>query len=549
MNNSELEEYIKCRENPIYFLENYGKVRHPTKGLIDFALWDFQKECINAFVEHSYNIILKGRQLGISTLVAGYIAWLITFFANKEVYIVATKSSVATNLVSKIKVFLEELPEWLKPEQKTKNVQSVALANGSKAQASSTTKDAARSEALSLLVVDECAFVKNFRTIWTSAQPTLSTGGDCIILSTPNGANGWFYNQYIEAESGIQTQIGNKLQFFNPIRLSWKNHPDRNQAWADEMKAKIGEQAFAQEQDADFLMSGNSVFDPKSLIWYKESFDPFCEGQLYIRDPLYKKGIDNHLWVWKDPEFGKQYTISADVAKGDSSDFSAFHVIELEEYEQVAEYKGKIVPELFAQMLIEVGREYNEATLVVENNSYGLGVLEDIIQAEYPNVYYSKRRDSLSVVNMNTDEEFIDIYSKNAVAGFTTSGKTRPVMIAKMQEDIRNKEIILHSNRVLEELKTFIMLYGKPQASEDAHDDLVMSLGIGMYARNAGVKFNNSIEMQHTLVNSFRQESKSFASVMSTEHEIKDANTGVIRKVPLQHKSAIDTINEFRWLL
>ena len=149
-------EYIKCRKDPIYFLKTYGKVKHPTKGLLSFELWDFQEECIRQFLKNSYNIILKARQLGLSTLCAGYTTWLMTFFKNKEIYILATKGDVATNLVSKVKVFLNNIPDWMQSKRLIDNRRSIEQENGSKVKSSATTSDAARSEALSLLVVDEC---------------------------------------------------------------------------------------------------------------------------------------------------------------------------------------------------------------------------------------------------------------------------------------------------------------------------------------------------------------------------------------------------------
>ena len=221
MTEEELKEYIKCRKDPIYFFKTYGRVRHPKKGLMPFELYDFQEETLNEFLDNSYNVILKARQLGISTLCAAYAAWMANFFKDKEIFILATKRDTATNLVDKVRVFLEEVPDFLKSGLLVDNRQSIELENGSKIKAGATgsnSKDAARSEALSLLIIDEAAFIKGMDTIWVAAQPTLSTGGDCIVLSSPNGIGNWFHKTYIEAEAGTTEKVGNATISFNPIR-------------------------------------------------------------------------------------------------------------------------------------------------------------------------------------------------------------------------------------------------------------------------------------------------------------------------------------------
>ena len=339
MDKAQAEEYVKCRKDPIYFIKKYGKIRHPTKGLLTFELWDFQEDTLQSFLDRSYNIILKARQLGISTLCAAYSAWMANFFKNKEIFILATKRDTATNLVDKIRVFLEEVPPWLKSDITIDNRQSMELANGSKIKAGATdtnAQDAARSEALSLLIIDEAAFIKAMDGIWTAAQPTLATGGDCVVLSSPNGIGNWFHKSFIEAEAGVSERVGNKNISFHPIRLPWHFHPDRDEEWGRDERKKIGDQAFAQEHDCDFLQSGNNVVSLKALSWYEEHPNEEEESdngfRPFMRDPEEKTWLDKNLWIWKYPDYSKQYIISADVARGDGDDFSAFHVIDVEAY-------------------------------------------------------------------------------------------------------------------------------------------------------------------------------------------------------------------------
>ena len=273
MDKKQAEEYVKCRKDPVYFIKKYGKIRHPTKGLLSFELWDFQEETVQSFLDESYNIILKARQLGISSLCAAYAGWMATFFKNREIYILATKRDTATNLVDKVRVFLEAVPDWLKSEIVIDNRQSLEMVNGSKIKSGATgsnAQDAARSEALSLLIIDEAAFIKSMDTIWTAAQPTLATGGDCIVLSSPNGIGNWFHKSYIEAEAGISERVGGKNISFKAITLPWSKHPERDEEWARDERKKIGDQAFAQEHGCDFQQSGNNVISLKALSWYQQ---------------------------------------------------------------------------------------------------------------------------------------------------------------------------------------------------------------------------------------------------------------------------------------
>ena len=183
-----VKEILKAGKDPAYFINNYAKISHPLKGLIPFTMYDYQQDMVYDFNDHRFNVILKARQLGISTVTAAYIAWLMLFHKNKNVLVVATKFKTAGNLVKKVKAIIKNLPEWMKISAiTTDNRTSFELANGSQIQPSSTSGDAGRSEALSLLVIDEAAHVENLEELWAGLYPTLSTGGRCIALSTPNG--------------------------------------------------------------------------------------------------------------------------------------------------------------------------------------------------------------------------------------------------------------------------------------------------------------------------------------------------------------------------
>jgi len=455
------KEVTKCGKDPVYFLNNYAKISHPDRGLIPFKTYDFQTDLLESFNDHRFNIILKARQLGISTITAGYIAWLMLFRREKNILVVATKFSTAANLVKKVKALIKNMPEWIKiSEISVDNRTAFELTNGSQIKASTTSPDAGRSEALSLLVVDEAAHVPELEDMWRALYPTLSTGGRCIALSTPNGVGNWFHQNYIDAEEG-------RNGFFT-TKLPWDVHPERDSEWFEKETKNMSRRDIAQELQCNFNMSGETVINPEDI-----------EKMLSIvTEPKHRTGFDRNYHIWEEYCPGFEYLLVADVARGDGKDYSVFHVIKISTMEVVAEYQGKPNIDMFANLLNSVGREYGDCMLVVENNNIGFSVLEKLIEVEYPNVYHS----------IKSTHEYVDqlgAEGKNsAVPGFTTSLKTRPLIIAKLEEFIRNGAVTIYSSRTVSELKTFVWNNGKPQAMRSYNDDLVMSLAIACWVRD-----------------------------------------------------------------
>ena len=209
-------------------------------------------------MDYRFNVILKARQLGISTVSAAYIVWLMLFYRDKNVLVVATKFGVAANLVKKVKNIMQNIPDWLRiADIKIDNRTSFVLTNGSEVKASSTSGDAGRSEALSLLVIDEAAHIDGLEELWTGLYPTLSTGGSCIALSTPNGVGNWFHKTYVEAEQGSND--------FHPVLLPWDVHPERNAAWFNKETRNMSKRQIAQELECNFNSSGETVIHSTDL--------------------------------------------------------------------------------------------------------------------------------------------------------------------------------------------------------------------------------------------------------------------------------------------
>ena len=467
------DEYKKCALDPIYFMKKYCVIQHPTRGKIPFHLYPFQENCLDDFKDNRFNIILKSRQLGLSTLSAGFILWKMLFNQDFNALVIATKVTVAKNLVEKVRVMHDLLPIWLRDGGNSSvedNKLSLKLKNGSQVKAIASSPDAGRSEALSLLVVDEAAFIRDIDEIWLSAQSTLSTGGSAIVLSTPNGVGNWFHKMWVEGESGANG--------FNCINLHWTVHPERNQAWRDEQTRILGVKGAAQECDCDFIGSGDTVIDPALLTWYKDT---------YVMEPVEKRGFDGNLWIWEHPNYNRQYMISADVARGDGSDYSTAQIIDIEDSSQVGEYRGKIDTKDFGNFLVNLSTEYNDALLVVENSNIGWACIQQCIDRDYKNLFYmSKDLKYVDVEHQMKNKYRAD--EKQMVAGFSTTSKTRPLIISKLDEYFREKSVIIRSNRLIDELFTFIFINGRAESMKSYNDDLVMALCIGLWVRDTALR-------------------------------------------------------------
>jgi len=481
-----VKEYVRCSQDPIYFMRKYCYIQHPMKGKIKFDLFPFQEEALTELTTERFNIILKSRQMGISTLTAGLTVWSMVFNEDYNVLVIAIKQDTAKNLITKIRVMHEMLPSWLRVGSEEDNRLSLRLKNGSQVKAVSSSPDAARSEALSLLVIDEAAFIDKIDEIWTSAQQTLATGGRAVLLSTPNGTGNLFHKTWQEAERGDGR--------FNPIKLHWTEHPERDQEWRDLQTELLGEKMAAQECDCDFITSGNSVVSGELLTWYQ---DNMC------KEPIEKRGRDDEMWIWDYPDYTKSYMVVADVARGDASDYSAFHVIEIETMTQVAEFKSQIPTKDFGNMLVNISVEYNEALLVVENANIGWAALQPAIDRGYRNLYYTYKHEGVHDAATQLSKGYDLKNRENMTPGFTTSSRTRPLLISKLDIYFREKACIVRSKRLIDELFVFIWNGHKAEAQRGYNDDLTMAFSIAMYVRDNALRLHNEgLAMNKSAINS-----------------------------------------------
>lgn len=465
---AKFEEIVKCGTDPLYFLKRYCYISHPKKGLIKFDTYPFQDDCIKDFETHRLTIVLKSRQLGLSTICAGYCLWMALFQKEKNIVVLATRLDVAKNFLRKVSTMYDSLPDWLVlPKEKGRTVKSIEFSNGSRITAVPTGDDAGRGEGISLLIVDEAAHIQGFDELWMGLYSTVSTGGNIILLSTPKGVGNVFHKVWMGCD------LEKKDNDFHGIRLHWTVHPEHGEEWFEEQCRNLDPRGIQQELLCSFLGSGQTYLHESSLAYINEIVTP----------PVERLGDDGNIWVWKYPVSGHKYLISADVARGDSDDYSTSHVIDIDADEVVAEYQGKIPPDRFAELLADLGYKYFNATICPENNTFGLATAYKLRDLKYPSLYYEKFAKA-GVHQHYTEEEV-----KTLMPGLSTTVKNRQAILAKLEEVLRNKKLKVYSSRFAEEAKTFIwntnVAGGRAQAMKGYNDDLIMSLAIGCYLYEA----------------------------------------------------------------
>jgi hypothetical protein len=472
LNDWQMKEFEKCYNDFSYFCRSYVKIIHPKRGLVAFELYDFQKRVVSEYEIHQYNIVRKFRQAGLTTVTVIWGLWRCLFRQDQRI-MVLTKSDREARGVSKIVQGVKmNLPPWLQPEMLNDNDHEKEFADTGGVMWFFTCT-AARSRALTYLIIDEAAFIPNMNEHWKAMYPTLSTGGSCIAISTVNGIGNWYEETYTKAED-------HKNQFHR-IDLNYREHPDyNNPVWEKRTRANLGPKGWAQEIEGNFLGSGETYISADVLTkmsrkccepirklfpdWDTRPEENFSEED--IPNEEYEPGA---LWVWKEPEEGHDYVIAADAAEGvgPDGDNSAFIVFDAISLEQVAEFYSNTIPShKFAQVISQVGLFYKSALVVIENTmGPGLAVCNRLEHSLfYENLYYSHTgsRDKCGVAMV-----------KNI----------RPVMLETMQTCLMNDLVNLKSNRLIRELRTFRWDKQKQKALADKgkHDDLVISLAIGLY--------------------------------------------------------------------
>lgn len=484
-------EYEKCAKSPIYFMKKYVYIQTTSKGRALFQLYAFQSQLLNLFHKKDRLLVLKSRQLGITTLCAGYALWLMLFKTDQSILALAPTQDKAKNIVDKVRFGYKNLPSWLKEgsaESLEDNKLSLVLKNGSKIKAASGASDSARGSTANVLILDEAAFIDNADELWGSAQQTLATGGQAIVLSTPNGVSNWFHKQWVDAE--LQDNE------FLPVRLPWNLHPERDENWRAAQTRELGAKLAAQECDAEFMQSGDTYFDSDDLNYYRER----------IEQPILTRGPNKDLWVWEEAMVDRSYMVVVDTSRGDSNDFSTIQVLDIFSGVQVAEFRSDVDTKILSKLAVSLSVEYNNALLVIENTGIGQTTVSDVIEMGYTNIYYSPKGDSSNVSDYIT--KFYENDISKMTPGFTCSTKTRPLILHSLRQYVKEHSIQIRSARTVSEMGNFIWKNGKPQAQSGYNDDLVIPYAIGLYLRDSAVQYrSDGIEIQKSTLSNFRKAS------------------------------------------
>lgn len=541
-------EYAKCAKDPVYYMNTYGYVFDARKKMVaPMKCFEYQNDCLRHFHKFQNNIILKSRQTGLSVVTAGYVAWRLLFRYDEKILIIANDGAGAMRFLETVKQFILHTPIWLKPDEILQdNTKKIAFSNNSYAEAKASSPNAGRGDSLTMLILDETAFIKDDEAIWMGAGMALSqTGGKCIMISTPNGTGNLYYKTWVDAIGSQNDFKGTTVHWTeNPhssVGLEYKIDPTGESLpwspWYEEQCKRLNGDSvkIAQELDLSFEGSKRLAVDPQLVSKYHAKVEKDNRAEGYIRFNYLEKdnfnefarfiGDVTNMTIFKMPEEGKQYILGCDVARGDGKDFSTIQILSVDTLEQVAEFREKISPDLFPFVINHMARMYNMAYVVIEANSFGLGVCFDIRDKfEYSRnrLYFSK-----NIKDIHVRHHKYKINEGTEIPGFQTSRKNRVLLVKAIIEHMRENSLILHSKRLMAEFQTFVMNGDKPEHEPGFNDDLIMALGIALYIRDT--EFENvtaSTEMYKSMLSAMMLSASSSVDKIPTQGKRIDIQQG-----------------------
>ena len=452
----QIEEYIKCREDPVYFAQNYVQIVTLDHGLQPFKTYDFQEKLIKNFHNHRFNICKMPRQTGKSTTCVSYLLHYAIFNDSVNIGILANKATTARELLARLATAYENLPKWMQQGILVWNKGNIELENGSKILAASTSASAVRGMSFNILFLDEFAFVPNHiaDAFFASVYPTITSGKSTkvIIVSTPHGMN-HFYRMWTDAEKSRNEYV--------PTDVHWSEVPGRDAVWKEQTIANTSEQQFKIEFECEFLGSVDTLIAPSKL------------KALVFDQPLNSNaGLDIHAV----PENGHDYAIAVDVARGVGNDYSAFVVVDITSFPHkvVAKYRDNTIkPMLFPSVIYDVAKSYNEAFILCEVNDVGDQVAS-ILQydLEYQNLLMCSMRGRAGQI---VGQGFSG--SKTQL-GVKMSKTVKKVGSLNLKTMIEEDKLIFNDYEIISELTTFISKHNSFEAEEGCNDDLAMCLVI-----------------------------------------------------------------------
>ena len=449
-------EFMRCKDDPVYFAKKYIKIVSLDEGLVPFNLYPFQEKLVRNFHENRFNICKMPRQTGKSTTVVSYLLHYAVFNDNVNIGILANKAKIAMDLLGRLQTAYENLPKWMQQGIIAWNKGSLELENGSKILAASTSASAVRGMSFNILFLDEFAFVPNHvaEDFFASVYPTISSGTQTkvIIVSTPRGMN-HFYRMWHDAER-------NKNEYI-PTDVHWSEVPGRDEYWKQQTIANTSEQQFKVEFECEFLGSVNTLINPAKL-----------RNLVYENPRTRNAGLDIYENVLED----HNYMITVDVARGLGNDYSAFIVFDITQfpYKVVAKYRNnEIKPMLFPNIIHNVAKGYNNAFLLVEVNDIGDQVAS-IIQydLEYENLLMASMRGRAGQV---VGQGFS---GKKTQLGVRMTSAVKKLGCSNLKAMMEDDKLLTCDYEIISELTTFAQKHNSFEAEEGCNDDLAMCLVI-----------------------------------------------------------------------
>jgi hypothetical protein len=455
----ELQDFIKCCDPDtgyLYFMDNFFMIQHPTKGSMVYHPWPYQKRLIETYHNYRYSISLMPRQSGKSTSAAGYLLWYAMFVPDSTILVAAHKYTGAQEIMQRIRYAYENCPDHIKAGVTTYNKGSLDFENGSRIVSATTTENTGRGMSITLLYLDEFAFVRPSiaKEFWTAITPTLSTGGKAIITSTPNSDEDqfafiWKGANKTEDDFGNTTEVG--VNGFRAYRAHWSEQPGRDDKWAAEMKSQLGEDRFNREIGCEFIIADETLINPNTLI-AMEGIEPVSR-------------IGQVRW-YKKPTKGNIYCVGLDPSLGTGGDPSAIQIFEANTTTQVGEWKhNKTDIPSQIKLLAQINKHIAECT------------------NEPNNIYYSIECNGIgeaAIVSLNEYGEsnipgiFISEVGKGR-RGFNTTNKSKLASCAKFKTLVESKKMTVNSRSLISELKAFVAHGGSYAAKIGDTDDLIMA--------------------------------------------------------------------------
>ena len=453
----QVEEWIKCKQDPIYFTKNYVKIVSLDEGLVPFKMWDFQEKLIRNFHENRFNICKMPRQTGKSTTCVSYLLHFIVFNDSVNVGILANKAATARELLGRLQTAYENLPKWMQQGILSWNKGSMELENGSKILAASTSASAVRGMSFNIIFLDEFAFVPNHiaESFFASVYPTITSGKSTkvIMVSTPHGMN-HFYRYWHDAQRGKNE--------YTATEVHWSEVPGRDSEWKRQTIANTSDQQFKVEFECEFLGSVDTLISVAKL------------RNLVFDDPIQNNG--KGLVVYEEPKKESNYIITVDTARGIDHDYSAFVVFDITQfpYKTVARYKNnEIKPMLFPSIILDMAKAYNEAYVLVEVNDIGDQVAT-ILQydLEYENMLMCSMRGRAGQIVGS------GFSGKKTQMGVRMTAAVKKTGCSNLKALVEEDKLVTSDYDIIAELTTFIQKKQSWEAEDGCHDDLAMCLVI-----------------------------------------------------------------------